>query len=300
VTEALQAAAFQTHPYRNPVIGWQSDLETMTRDQLYGYYVTHYAPDHAVVSIAGDFKIAEMTQRVEALFGSIPPAGAGPAMTTTEPPQRGERRVKVEGPGTTSYVEIAVKAPRATDPDYYPVVVLDAILGGAKAMTLWGGGAGNRSSRLYKALVESELAASVSCNMSATVDSYLFSFSATVREGRTHDAVEAALAAEMKRVMREPVSETELAKAVKQTRAQFAYSSETVTDQAFWLGYSEVVADIHWFEQFLDRVSAVTVEDVQRVARKYLAPDQRNLGWYVPDGRAPEGGDGAFDESDEG
>jgi zinc protease len=299
LTEALQAAAFQAHSYRHPVIGWQSDLEAMTRDQLYGYYRAFYAPNHAVVAVAGDFKTAEMLERIETLFGAIPPGPERPAVTTGEPPQRGERRVTVEGPGTTSYVEIAFQAPRATDPDYYPVMVLDSILGGAKPMTLWGGGAGNRSSRLYKALVESELAASVSCNMSATVDPYLLSFSATVRDGQTHAGVEEALLSEIERVMQQPVEPSELAKAIKQTRAQFAYSSETVTDQAFWLGYSEVVADVHWFEGFLDRLSAVTVDDVQRVAREYLPRTRRNVGWYAPNDSAPQGCGSASPESEE-
>jgi zinc protease len=98
--------------------------------------------------------------------------------------------------------------------------------------------------------------------------------------------VERALLAEIDRVIEEPVSDAELAKAIKQTRAQFAYSSETVTDQAFWLGFSEVVADLDWFETFLDRLAVVTVEDVQRVARTWLARTQRNVGWYVPNGAA--------------
>jgi zinc protease len=289
LSEALQAAAFQAHPYRHSVIGWQSDLETMTRDDLYRHYRTFYAPNHAIVAVAGDFETDRMLERIEALFGAIPAGPARPAVTTTEPPQRGERRVTVEGPGATTYIELNYLAPRATDPDYYPTIVLDAILGGAKPMTLWGGGSGNRSSRLYKALVETELATAVSCNVSATVDPYLFSFSATVRPGQDPAGVETALLAEIDRIVQEPVTEAEFAKAIKQTRAQFAYSSETVTDQAFWLGFSEVVADAAWFEDFLERLAAVTIEDVQRVARTYLARSRRNVGWYVPNGSAAPG-----------
>jgi zinc protease len=151
-------------------------------------------------------------------------------------------------------------------------------------MSLWGGGTANRSSRLYKALVETELAADADCSISSTIDPYLFSFSATVRQGRTIQEVEAALLAEIERVMAEPVSEAELAKAIKQTRAQFAYSSESVTDQGYWLGFSEVVADVGWFESFLDRLAAVTVADVQRVARARLQPKLRTVGWYAPTG----------------
>ena len=281
--ETLQAAVFQAHSYHHSVIGWQCDLETMTRDQLYAHYRTFYAPNNAIVAVAGDFESTAMLARIEELFGRIPAGPPLPRFTAKEPLQRGERRVTVEGPGTTSYLEIAFRAPRATDPDYYPMVVLDTILGGAKGMSLWGGGTANRSSRLYKALVETELAADADCSMSSTIDPYLFNFSATAREGRTLTEVEAALLAEIERVMAEPVSAQELEKAIKQTRAQFAYSSESVTDQGYWLGFSEVVADVSWFETFLERLAAVTVADVQRVARAYLQPKLRTVGWYVPE-----------------
>jgi zinc protease len=197
------------------------------------------------------------------------------------------RRVTVEGPGTTSYIELGFLVPRATGSDFYPMVVLDTILGGAKGMSLWGGGTSNRSSRLYRALVETEMASSVDCGMGYTVDPYLFSLSATVRDGRTLAEVEAVLLAEIERVINEPVEEAELRKAIKQTRAQFAYSSESVTDQGYWLGFSEVVAGpagMKWFETFIDELAKVTVDDVQRAARTYLRPARRNVGWYVPQG----------------
>lgn len=280
--EALQAAVFQAHPYRQSVIGWQSDLEAITREQLYAHYRVHYTPRSAVVAVAGDFATTSMVARIEELFGGIPSGQSVPPLKVVEPPQRGERRVTVEGPGTTAYLEIAYRAPRATDPDFHAMVVLETILGGAKGMSLWGGGTSNRSSRLYRALVDTELASSVDCSLSSTVDPYVFSFSATVRDGRSPSDVEAAMLAEIDRAMAEPASEAELAKSIKQTRAQFAYSSESVTDQGYWLGFSEVVADVGWFESFLDDLAAVTAQDVQRVARKYLGRTQRSIGWYVP------------------
>ena len=291
LSEALQAAVFQVHPYHNSVIGWQCDLEAMTRDQLYGHYRTFYTPNNAIIAIAGDFEGDTTLRRIETLFGSIPAGPALPPFISKEPAQRGERRVTVEGPGTTAYLEIGYRAVRATDPDYYPMVVLDTILGGAKGMSMWGGGTANRSTRLYKALVETELASDVDCAVSSTVDPFMFSFEATVRQDRTLDEVENALLVEIQRVMDEPVSQAELLKAIKQTRAQFAYSSESVTDQGYWLGFSEIVADVSWFENYLDRLAAVTVEDVQRVAQTYFKPSLRNVGRYVPvgDGGAEAG-----------
>jgi len=129
--------------------------------------------------------------------------------------------------------------------------------------------------------------------MSSTIDPYLFSFSATIRQGRTLSEVEEALLAEIQRVVDEPVSQAELQKAIKQTRAQFAYSSESVTDQGYWLGFSELVSDTSWFENFLDRLDAVTVDDVLQVARTTFRPSQRNVGWYVPTVDRPAGDAGS-------
>jgi zinc protease len=290
IGEALQAAAFQAHPYRHAVIGWRADLEAITRDQLVNHYRTYYVPNNAVVGVAGDFEADEILARIDQLFGPIPRGPALPPLRVVEPPQRGERRVTVEGPGATSYLEVAYRAPNALDPDYMPAIILDTILGGAKAMSLWGGGAPNRSSRLYRALVETELAADVDCGISSTIDPFTFDFSATVRNGRKLAEVESALLAEIERVISEPVSEQELATAVKQTKAQFAYSSESVTDQAHWLGFSQIVADDAWFETFVERMAAVSVDDVQRVAAKYLQRNQRNVGWYVPTEETPRAG----------
>jgi len=114
------------------------------------------------------------------------------------------------------------------------------------------------------------------------VDPFLYSISATVRTGHTPAEVEAALDAELARAVCELVTEGEVAKAIKQAKAQFAYGSESVTNQGFWYGFSEVFADYTWFESYLDRLAAVTVDDVQRVAKTYLTRSNRTVGWYVP------------------
>lgn len=284
LSEEVQALAFKVHSYRHEVIGWKSDLRAMTRDDLYRHYRTYYAPNNAVVAIAGDFETEALLTRVEDMFGAIEPGPPLPEVRGVEPPQRGERRVIVEGEGATAYLEMAFHAPPATHEDFFPMVVLDAVLGGAKSMSLFAGEAPNRSSRLYRALVDKELAASVYSSLNPTIDPYLHSFGVTVRAGKTLEEVEAALWAEIERVMEEPVTADELTKAIKQSRAQFAYSSESVTSQAFWLGFSSIVADVDWFYSYLDRLAAVTAEDVLQVAQKYLARSRRTVGWYVPSG----------------
>ena len=282
LAEEVQAAAFRVHGYHHEVIGDLCDLQTMTREQLYHHYQVYYAPNNAVAVAVGDFKTADVLAKIQKAFGKIKPGPELPHLHREEPPQRGERRVTVEGPDTTAYIEVAYRAPRATEADFPAFVVLDAILAGASGLSLFGGGGTNASSRLYKALVDTELAIDVSGGLATTVDPYLYSLSATVRTGHTPAEVEAALDAELARAVNEPVNEEEVAKAIKQARAQFAYGSESVTNQGYWYGFSEVFADYGWFESYLDRLAAVTVDDVKRVAQAYLTRGNRTVGWYVP------------------
>jgi zinc protease len=282
LTEEMVAAAFRVHPYHHETIGDLCDLQTITHGDLLRHYQTYYGPDNAIAVAVGDFRSAQMLARIEELFGPIPARSDPPAVNRPEPPQRGERRVNLEGPETTAYLKAAYRAPAARETDFFPMVILTAVLTGANGMNLFAPGPPNRSSRLYRALVETELAAGVSGSLSPTLDPFLYAITATVRAGQTLEVVEAALEVEMERVLREPISEDELRTAIKQARAQFAYSSESVTNQGFWLGLSAIVADADWFGSFLDSLAAVTVEDVHRVANTYLPRRNRTVGHYVP------------------
>lgn len=283
--EEAQAAAFRVHSYHHEVIGDMADLESMTRDDLYGHYRQYYAPNNAIAVAVGDFKTREMLARIKELFGSAKPKVLPRLSPRPEPEQKGERRIRLSGEGETAYIDVMYHAPSATDPDFYPMVALDSILAGASSFNLFGGGTSNKSSRLYRALVESGLAAGISGGLSATVDPFLYILSATVRSGQTPEAVEAALDREIDRARNEAVSEEELAKAVKQARAMFAFGAESASSIGFWLGYTEIFDTYRWFENYLDRLAAVTTADVQRVAQKYLARTNRTVGYFVPDSK---------------
>jgi len=283
--EAVQAAAFRVHPYHHMVIGDMCDLTTMTRDDLYRYYRRYYAPNNAVLVMSGDVESESVFSRIAALFGGISAGQILPPVGREEPAQVGERRIVVEGEGTTAYVELAFHAPSADDPDFFSLLALNAVLAGISQLSPFGGGSANRSSRLYKALVETELALSISGDLPITLDPFLYTLSATVRAGRVPQQVEDAMWTQVERVVSEPVHEEELAKALKQAKAHFAYSSESVTHQALWLGFAELLSDYTWFTTFVDRLSQVTVEDVRRVATQYLTRRNCTVGWYVPDGQ---------------
>ncbi|MGD1995839.1 MAG: pitrilysin family protein [Anaerolineae bacterium] len=282
LSEEVMGAAFRVHPYGHQTLGHLCDLLGMTRDTLYDYYRTYYVPNNAVAVAVGDFQPAQMLNLIQEYFEAIPPGDDREPHHPEEPPQRGERRVTLEDEGSTAYFALAFHIPPATAPDFYALVVLDSVLAGASGMSILGEGGTNKSSRLYRALVDTELATQVSGSLIPTVDPFVYTITATVRAGHTPSEVEERLWAELERATSEPITQEELAKSIKQAKAQFAYSSESVTGQAFWLGWSEIFADYTWFERYLDRLAQVTPDDVQRVAQQCLRRTNSTVGWYVP------------------
>lgn len=282
--EQVVGAAFRVHPYHHDTIGDMCDLESITHQDLISHYETFYGPNNAVAVAVGDFEAGQMLDYIRRRFEPIPARSSPRPVHRPEPPQRGERRVILEGPGSTAYLQIVYRAPAARDADLFPMLLLSTLLTGATGMSLTSSPPPNRSSRLYRALVETRLAASVSGSLSPMLDPYLYDILATVQGGRSLDEVESALDAQVERVLRTPVSPEELEIAIKQARAQFAYSSESVTSQGYWLGYSSIVSDVDWFETFLDRLAGVTVDDVHRVANTYLLQSNRTVGRYIPEG----------------
>lgn len=282
LSEAVQAAAFRVHSYHHRVIGDMADLESMTHEDLYGHYKSYYVPNNAILGVAGDFETSKMLERIEELFGEIPSAPSPRQLSRPEPEASGEIRLTVEGTGDTTYVQACYHFPAASNPDFFPLSVLDSLLAGPSNLNRFGGGISNKTSRLYRALVETELSVGMGGGAQATVDPYLYSIVMVLHPERTPEEALAALDAEILRVQKEKVSVEEVARAVKQAKALFAYGSESVTNQAFWMGYAEIFADYDWFLTYLEKLAAVTPDDVQRVAQKYFKKKARVVGTYLP------------------
>ncbi len=286
--ETIQKASFQVHPYRHEVIGETVDLWQITRDDLYNHYRTYYNPNNALVALAGDFNAEQMLARLAQLYEGIPAGQVSVPHLPEEPPGT-EQRLEVVGPGDTTYLQLAYRAPATRGPDFMALTVLDSLLSGPSGSFIMGGGISNKTSRLYQALVERELAVNVGGNLPATIDPYLYSIIAIVRDGRTHEEVLAAIDEQVQRLQAERVTAAEVARAIKQAKALFAYGTENISNQAFWLGLSEMFADYAWFTSYLERLEQVTPDDVLRVAQTYLTPDRRVVGTYLPTGEeAPE------------
>jgi zinc protease len=284
LNEEVQAAAFRVHAYHHLTIGDQADLQSMSRDDLYQHYRTYYVPNNAVLAIAGDFETQGMLAQLENIYAEVPAGVLPPARLRPEPPQNGQRQINLEGPGETVYVQLAYHFPQAVHPDFFACIILDSLLTGPGSLNLFGGGISNKTSRLYRALVDGEVAVSVSGGLQATLDPFLHSIVAIVHPQSSPEKLVECLENEIVRLQGAPPDADELTQAVKQARALFAYGSETITNQAYWLGLAEMFASYEWFNAYLDGLAAVTPEDVQRVAQTYLLPRNRVLGIYLASG----------------
>ena len=280
--EAVQQAAFRVHPYHHEVIGDMADLHTMTRDDLYNHYRTFYVPGNAVLAVAGDFDTKTMLARIKELFGKIPSGKEPTRLARPELEQKGEVKLSVEGPGATSYVQACYRFPAASHPDFFPLTVLDSLLAGPSNLNMFSGGISNKTSRLYRALVDKEYAVGVYGGAQATIDPFLYSITMTIHPKRKPEETLAALDKELDRIKQEKVTKAEITRAIKQARALFAYGSENITNQGFWMGYSEMFAGYSWFTTYLDKLSKVTVKDIQRVANEYFNTQSRVVGTYIP------------------
>jgi zinc protease len=260
-------------------------LRALTREDLYSHYRRNYHPANAILAVAGDFDTTAMLRRIEELYGDIPAGQAPERGLPLEPPPGAEQRLDVKGPGKTTYLQLSYRAPAASDPDFFAFSVLDSLLTGPSSLNMFGGGGvTNKTSRLYRLLVETELAVSSSGGLQATLDPFLYDTIMTVHPRSSAEAVLAAYDAEISRLQETPVPEAEVARAIKQARALFAYGSENITNQAFWLGYAEMFDRYAWFTDYLERLARISAADVQRAAQEYLRAERRVVGIYHPSG----------------
>jgi zinc protease len=280
----VTAAAFKAHPYRHPTIGWLSDLQTMGRDDLYGHYRRYYIPNNATLVVVGDVDADDALRQIEARFGRIPAGSTPGRIRTLEPPQLGERRVKVERDGTTAYLKLAWHAPAVNDPDFFPLLVLDAVLTGAKGVNLWTSfrNPPQRSARLYRALVDGSLASSVFGALLPTEAPFLYSISVTATDGVPLDVIEDTALAQIEAVRRDGITPLELKRALHQLRARLVFESDSVTNIAHQLGYFETVASLDVYKRVGRSIEQVSLDDVARVAAGVLTSANRTVGWFQP------------------
>ena len=270
--EEVIAAAFKSHPYRWPVIGWMPDISSIERSDLLNHYRAYYSPDNAVIAVSGDIKVDEIIKKIKASFGSIPPASSRIVVTSKETEQKGERRINLKREAELPYIIAAYPTPSFPHPDSYALEVLGMILSGGK------------SSRLYRSIVyEKKLAIGASADYSGlNKDPFLFLFAATAVPGKDIKDVENALYAEIEKIKKELPSEREVQKAKNQIEASFVMGQDSIYFQAQITGMFEMLGSWKLKEQYLENIRKTTPEDVSRAAKKYLHEDNRTVGILIP------------------
>jgi zinc protease len=280
----VSGTALQAHPYRWPTIGYLSDLRATTREDLYRHYRTYYVPNNAILVATGDFQPARALALVRRHFGRLKRGPDVPAVRTLEPDQSGERRVSVRRPSGASYLHVAWPAPAAADADFAALLVVDGLLAGGPSVNAWSGAGRppSKASRLYRALIDTGLAAEFGTQTIPTRHPYLYSVQATAREGVDLARLEAAALAEIEAVAQGRFAAEDLARAKEQFLARHALEGESVTDVAHQLGFFETIGGHALWLDLPRRVAAVTADAAARLAAARLDERHRTVGWLRP------------------
>jgi zinc protease len=277
MNEIMMATIYQEHPYHNPVIGWMSDLEVMTVNDARVWYNHWYAPNNATLVIAGDVKADEVFALAQRYYGTIPKKALPARRNYTEPQQVGIKRLVVKAPAELPQLVMAYHTPTLKDPkqDWKPYA-LDVLAGVLD---------GNESARLNKHLVREQQIASAA---SAGYDSIsrgpsLFTLDATPSTGKTVQEVEAALRGEIALLVKDGVSEDELKRVKAQVMAGEVYKLDSVFYQAMQIGQLESIGlGYQAIPVMLEKLQAVTAEQVQQVAREFLQDDNLTVAVLDP------------------
>jgi len=270
--EQLMATAFQIQPYHWPIIGWMGDLERLTLEDLKAYYRSYYNPTNAFIVVVGAFNQKELLEKIERAFGSIPKGIPPPQEVGLEMPQVGERRITVKKEAQLPSIVMGYHVPNLRNPDSYVLEVIATLLSGGK------------SSRLYQSLVrDKRLAFGIDADHSfLSKDPGLFYISADILPNKEVIDVEKAIDYEIERLQNERVSDRELEKAKNQLEAAFVFGQDSMFNQARLLASFEIATSWRAIDDYLPAISRVTAEDIHRVAKRYLVPDNRTVGILLP------------------
>ncbi len=271
------AHAFIEHPYHHPTIGWRGDVERMSAEVLRRFYDTYYHPDNATVIIVGDIDEESALVEVERGFGAIPPASAAiPDLAIREGRQRGERRFVIERKGELGSLAMTWHIPEGLHSDVPALNILTQAFSDGV------------TSRLYQRLVETNRCLGLHAFTFELHDPGVLQIFATLAPGVDHGSVEAEIRDEIAALTETPLSESELARALIQTRTDLAFHRESPAQIMSALTEAVAMGDWRRFPSELEAVSAVRSEDVGRVADDYLRDANLTVGWFVP-----QGGNGA-------
>jgi zinc protease len=271
--EQLWATAFIAHTYQWPVVGWMSDIEHWTMEDLKHHFEMGYSPSNATMVVVGDVSPEEIFQLCEKYIEPIPSHAPPPPVTTVEPEQMGERRLVVHKPAELPLVMIGYHVSKTDDPDFYALNILRSILFQGE------------SSRMYQRLVDKDqIALDVSSYVEPAFDPTLAIITAQPRQGVDPQTCEKAIYEELEKIKSAPISDQELEKAKNARLVEFYREMRTINGRANTIGTYEVfMGDYNKLFDAAKSYSMVTKEDVQRVAKKYFSANNRTVATLLPE-----------------
>ncbi len=276
--EAVNSVAFKVHPYRNPTIGWMTDIQGLTREDLLEHYKKYYQPSNAEIVVVGDFDEAKAIGEIRKYFEKIPKGALIKNKKIVEPTQHGEKRVIVKKDAKLYKVYIAYHVPNYESKDSYSLDVLSQILFAGK------------SSRMYQEFVQKrKMVLSIDGGYSPTTAApELFQFSATLHASTEVKAFESELYKQIDELKKELISTNELKKAKNQVEADFIFSQDSFFYQAMMIGRAESVgAGLEYLDNYVHNIRKVTAVDVKNVVKKYFSADNRTVGILTPTKPSP-------------
>ena len=282
VNEQFQSTAFRAHPYARPVVGFMNDLEHMTAADAREWYNTWYAPNNATIVVVGDVKTQEVLKLAKQYFGNIKPRKLPARKPQTEPPQIGERRVVVKAPAKLPYLVMGYHVPTLSDKAQTPEQAWEPYALDVLAGVL----SGNDSARLNQKLVrEAALAVDVGAGYDSTSRGReaLFELEGMPSEGKTITELETALVAQIEKIKTDGVTQQELDRVKAAVIAADVYQRDSMFYQAMQIGQLETM-DYSWrlLKEYPEKLKAVTSEQIQAVAKKYLVKDNMTIAILDP------------------
>ena len=267
--ETLNSIIYETFPYRNPTIGYPSDIENLTREKAITHYEKYYKPRNAILVLAGDLEISNTMALIKKYFENIPAGVAFEPITIQDLEPVGEKRLIVKKENAPNLMNLIFKTPAAGDSLLYALDIAEGVLNG-------------RSGRLYKRLVEEEhLAIAVSASNSPNKYISEFSINVQMQENADFQKVEKIVWEELEKLKNEPVSEREFQKVKNNSYASIIRSLQDMENVATMLAWYEIFGDYHLFLNWAKSLDAVTTDDVQNAAKQIFKHEKAVQGFLL-------------------
>ncbi len=277
--EEVVATAFKVNSYRWPIIGWMSDIASISREDLHQYYKRFYCPENSFIIVSGDVSSQDIIPKIKDNFEQIPScpdkmtaAKDGRENFSKEPEQKGQKKLYLKKEAELPYMLIAYHAPSFPHEDSYALEVLSLVLSGGK------------SARLYREIVyEKRVALNIFAEYNGLyLNPFLFFFGATASPQSNIEDVEKAIYEEIEKIKKSPPTIREIQKAKNQIEASFTFAQDSNFSKGLYTGIFELHGDWRLIDKYLEGIRRVSPEDVQRAANKYLIDDKKTVGILVP------------------